>query len=68
MVVGAVLGIPGALYVGHLAAGLLYRVKSDNPWVYLGGAMMLGICAAVAGMIPARRAASINPIDALRTD
>lgn len=68
ILVGAVLGIPGAVYIAHLAAGLLYRVNTETPWAYLGGMMMLGICAAVAGLIPARRAASINPIDALRTE
>lgn len=68
ILVGAVLSIPGALYIAHLAGGLLYRVDADTPWAYLGGMMMLGICAAVAGMIRARRAASIHPIDALRTE
>src|SRR6202789_4374603 len=37
ILVGAVLGIPGALYVAHLAAGLLYQVNADTPWSYLGG-------------------------------
>ena len=68
ILVGAVLGIPGALYVAHLAAGLLYQVNADTPWSYLGGILILGVCGAAAGVIPARRAASINPIDALRTE
>ena len=68
ILIGALLGIPGALYIGHLAAGLLYGIKPDNPWAYLGGLVVLGICATVAGMIPARRAALINPVDALRTE
>ncbi|MGA9672345.1 MAG: ABC transporter permease [Terracidiphilus sp.] len=68
ILIGAVLGIPGALYIAHLAVGLLYQVNADTPWAYVGGMLTLGACAAVAGMIPARRAASINPIDALRTE
>jgi ABC-type antimicrobial peptide transport system permease subunit len=68
ILIGIALGVPGALYTGHAAAGLLYQVKPDNPWAYLAGIMMLGACAAVAAIIPARRAASINPTDALRAE
>lgn len=68
ILVGAVLGVPGALYAGHLAAGLLYRVSAESPWAWLGAMMTLAVCAAVAGIIPARRAAAINPIDALRIE
>ena len=68
ILIGGLLSIPGALYVSHLAGGLLYGINADNPWPWLAGMMTLGICAAVAAMIPARRAASINPVDALRTE
>lgn len=68
LLVGAVLGIPGALYAGHLADGLLYGVSAKNPWACLAGIVTLGICAAFAAIIPARRAASINPVDALRSE
>jgi len=66
ILVGALLSIPGALYVSHLAAGLLYRTNADNPWPWLAGMMMLGFCAGLAAMIPARRAAQIDPMVALR--
>ena len=66
--VGTVLGIPGALYAGHLAAGLLYQVSAEDPWAWLGAMMTLAACATVAGIIPARRAAGINPVDALRSE
>jgi predicted permease len=68
ILIGGLLSIPGALYVSHLAGGLLYGINADSPWPWLAGMMMLGICAAVAAIIPARRAASINPVDALRTE
>ena len=61
------LSIPGALYVSHLAVGL-HRINADNLWPWLARMMALGFCAAVAAKIPARRAASINPVDALRTE
>jgi predicted permease len=66
ILIGIGLGIPAALYVGHLSAGLLYKVKSDSPLAYVVAILALAISAAVAGFIPALRAASIDPMDALR--
>lgn len=66
ILIGIGLGIPAALYIGHLSAGLLYKVKSDNPLTYVVAILALAISAAVAGFIPALRAASIDPMDALR--
>jgi macrolide transport system ATP-binding/permease protein len=65
---GIVLGIPAALYAGHLSAGLLYKVKANSPSAYVVAAIALGLCATVAGFIPARRAASIDPMEALRQE
>ncbi len=65
---GLVLGIPGALYAGYLMKSLLYGVRSYDPLSLAGAPLMLVLCAAVAGFIPARRAASIEPIQALRTE
>jgi ABC-type antimicrobial peptide transport system permease subunit len=52
----------------HFMASLLYEVKSHDPLAFLGAILLLAICAIVAGFIPARRAASIDPMQALRTD
>jgi predicted permease len=66
--VGLAVGIPAALLVGRLMASQLYSVKSHDP-VSLGlAAVVLAACAMVAGFIPARRAASIDPMRALRTE
>ena len=68
VIVGLVLGIPAALYAGYLMKSLLYGVGTYD-WTALAGApFMLVLCAAAAGFIPARRAASIEPIQALRTE
>jgi macrolide transport system ATP-binding/permease protein len=68
VLVGLVLGIPAALYAGYLMKSLLYGVGSYD-WTALAGApLMLVLCAAAAGFIPARRAASIEPMQALRTE
>ena len=68
ILIGIGLGIPAALYVGHLGADLLYRVRSNSPLAYLAATVALAISAAVAGFIPARRAASIDPMLALREE
>ena len=68
VLIGTALGIPAALYTGHLISGMLYKVSEYDPLVYSGGTVVLGICAAIAGFIPARRAASIDPMLALREE
>jgi macrolide transport system ATP-binding/permease protein len=68
ILIGLALGLPAALFAGHLMASLLYGVSAYEPLAFLGATAMLSICALIAGFIPARRAASINPMQALRTD
>jgi predicted permease len=68
VLIGLCLGIPAALYAGYLMKSLLYGVGTYD-WTALAGApFMLALCAAAAGFIPARRAASIEPMQALRTE
>ena len=67
-VIGLVLGIPCALYAGHLMKSMLYEVASYDALALAGAPLMLVLCAAIAGFIPARRAASIEPMQALRTE
>jgi predicted permease len=68
VVLGLCLGIPAALYAGYLMKSLLYGVGSYDAWALVGAPLMLVLCAALAGFIPARRAASIDPMQALRTE
>jgi predicted permease len=68
ILIGLALGIPAALFAGHLMASLLYGVGSHDLWALAGAILVLGLCAAVAAFIPARRAASIEPMQALRSE
>jgi predicted permease len=68
ILVGLVLGIPASLYVGYLMKVMLYGVDSYDLTALAGAPLMLVIFAAVAAFIPARRAASIEPMQALRTE
>jgi len=65
---GLVIGIPVALAGGSLMASQLYGVKSHDPGILALAAAILAACALVAGFVPARRAASIDPMRALRTE
>ena len=68
ILIGLALGIPAALFAGHLMGSQLYGVSGFDPLAMTGAVFVLGLCAAVAGFIPARRAASIEPIQALRSE
>jgi macrolide transport system ATP-binding/permease protein len=68
MGIGLALGVPAALYAGHSIASLLYQVGAYDPVALAGSILVLNLCAAVAAFIPARRAASVDPMRALRTE
>ena len=63
---GIVLGLTAAAMVTSLLEGMLYGVRPLDPVSFAGAALVLGSLAVVAGLIPARRAASVNPVEALR--
>ena len=68
ILIGLALGIPATLFAGHLMAGMLYGVGGYDPLALSGAVLVLALCAAVAGFIPARRAASVEPMQALRIE
>jgi predicted permease len=68
ILIGLVLGIPASLYAGYLMKVMLYGVDSYDPMALTGAPLMLVLFAAAAAFIPARRAASIEPMQALRTE
>ena len=66
--IGLAIGIPVALLGGRLMRTQLYGVSTYDPLTLTGAVVVLAAAAALAGFIPARRAASIEPMNALRTD
>jgi len=66
--IGLAAGLITAFFTARLMGTMLFGVNPRDPWVYgLVAAILLGI-AALANLAPARRAASLNPMSALRTE
>ena len=66
LAIGLAVGAPLALAGGRLASSMLYGVKSYDPWILAVAALVLAACAALAAFLPARRAAKVDPLVALR--
>jgi putative ABC transport system permease protein len=64
--IGLGIGIPAAIAAGYLMASQLFGVAPWNPLLLAGATVLLGFAALVAAVIPARRAASTDPMQALR--
>jgi len=65
---GVVLGLGGALATSGIIANLLYGVTARDPLTFGGVALVLGAVAALASYLPARRAARVDPLEAMRGD
>ena len=68
IVVGLLVGIPIALVCVRFVKAQLYEIRSASPIIVFGAILTLTLAAIVAGLIPARRAVSIEPAEALRTE
>ena len=65
---GLCLGILIAIFCGRLLEHQLYEVSRFDPFVLGGATGVLALCAVIAAVVPARRAASVDPNQALRFD
>jgi predicted permease len=68
VLIGLILGLPLAVGAGRLISAQLYGVSSWDPLALSVAAGALAICSFFAAIIPANRAASISPVDALRIE
>jgi macrolide transport system ATP-binding/permease protein len=65
---GLAIGIPVALVCVRFVKAQLYEITTADTRVMAGAIVTLAVAACLAGLIPARRAASIDPMQALRTE
>ena len=68
VVIGLAIGIISAFALGRLIASQLYEVSAHNPALLGGATLLLAMTAFIACLLPARRAARVDPIQALRTE
>jgi predicted permease len=68
VLIGLILGLPLAVGAGRLISGQLYGVSSWDPFALSVAAVSLAFCSFFAAVIPANRAASIQPMNALRIE
>jgi ABC-type antimicrobial peptide transport system permease subunit len=68
VIIGLAAGLVAALALGRLLTSQLYQISAHNPLVLTATVLILGAAALFACLLPARRAALIDPIQALRTE
>ncbi len=66
--IGLAIGTPVAMFCVRYVKSQLYEITAVNPAVMAGAVVTLVIAAGIAGIIPAKRAASIDPVRALRIE
>ena len=67
-VIWSAIGIIATFALGRLIATQLYQVSAHNPALLGGATMLLALTAFIACLVPARRAALVDPVQALRSE
>ena len=68
LLIGVAVGAGLAWASARLVRGFLYGVEAHDGWTLAGAAVLLMVCGLLAAYVPARRAASVNPMEALRAE
>jgi ABC-type antimicrobial peptide transport system permease subunit len=67
VIIGLGIGLPAAWFISRGFASLFFQVKPTDASIYLIVAFTIGIVALLAAIVPARRAANVDPVISLRT-
>jgi putative ABC transport system permease protein len=68
VVSGLVIGIAGSLLLARYLASEVFALPATDPVSLIGVVLLLAIAACLACLLPARRAAAMDPMNALRHD
>jgi predicted permease len=66
--IGIAIGLPAAIAASRMLTSMLYGLTPGDPWSFAAAIAIVVAVAVGAGAVPARRAASVDPIVALRTE
>jgi predicted permease len=64
---GCAIGVLGSVAVSRLVSAFLFEVSATDPFIYMAGVLIMMVMALLASALPAIRAASADPMDALRS-
>ncbi|MBZ5592517.1 MAG: ABC transporter permease [Acidobacteriia bacterium] len=65
---GVAVGVPAALALTRFLQAMLYGIAPNDPASFIGAGLMMSVVAMLAAWIPARRAARVDPMQALRCE
>jgi predicted permease len=65
---GAALGVVGSLFAARLLDAMLFHVSARDPWILAAAVTVLWVIAMLAAWVPSRRAARVDPMQALRQE
>ncbi len=68
VVIGLVLGVAGAFAAGRVLSSYLYQTTTTDPVIYIGVAAVFILAGILACLVPARRATTVDPLIALRSE
>jgi putative ABC transport system permease protein len=67
-VIGVAVAVPCAILLGRTLRSQLFGVSPEDPQTLMGVVLLMALVASLAALIPARRAANVDPMEALRSE
>ena len=67
MGIGLAIGLVGAWMLAHFVQAFLFEGNAHDPLVYVGAGVLVVVAGLIAALVPAKRAAEVDPLVALRT-